>query len=258
MRTLFPSLIGLLAIPLFVACANPSASEPKALEGTAWVLASLPGRTLVRGEPATLRFESGNAQGSDGCNRYGVPVTVKGSSIEISARGVSTRMACAPEVMAQADAFMAALGSAKTYRVAGERLELLAGDGSPLAVFAPQSQALAGTAWRVTGINNGKQAVVSVLGDSTVTMTFGAEGQANGSAGCNRYTARYEADGSRLRFQAPATTRMMCANEELMQQEQAFLKALESVATLRREANRIELRDSSGALAISMTLDGGR
>jgi heat shock protein HslJ len=228
------------------------------LEGTAWVLASLPGRTLVGGEPATLRFAGGDAQGSDGCNRYGAPVSVKGSSIEVSARGISTRMACPPDVTAQADAFMAALGSAKTFRVAGGRLELLAGDGSPLAVFAPQSQALAGTAWRVTGINNGKQAVVSVLGDSTVTMAFTAEGQAGGSAGCNRYTARYEADDSRLRFQAPAATRMMCANEKLMQQEQAFLKALESVSTLRREANRLELRDSGGALAISMTLDGGQ
>ncbi len=258
MRTSFPSLIGLLAIPLFGACAAPSASEPTVLEGTAWVLATLPGRTLVGGQAVTLRFEGGDAQGSDGCNRYGVPVTVKGSSIEVSARGVSTRMACPPDVTAQADAFMAALGGAKAFRVAGGRLELMAGDGSPLAVFAPQSQALAGTAWRVTGINNGKQAVVSVLGDSTVTMAFTAEGQAGGSAGCNRYTARYEDDGSRLRFQAPAATRMMCANDKLMHQEQAFLKALESVATQRREANRLELRDSGGALAISMTLDGGQ
>jgi heat shock protein HslJ len=89
-------------------------------------------------------------------------------------------------------------------------------------------------------------------------MAFTAEGQANGAAGCNRYTARYEADASRLRFQAPAATRMMCPNEKLMRQEQAFLKALESVSTQRREGNRLELRDSGGALAISMTLDGGQ
>ena len=69
---------------------------------------------------------------------------------------------------------------------------------SVVATFDAQRQALAGTAWQVTGLNNGKHAVVSAQIDSTVTMVFSADGRVGSSAGCNRYIAGYAADGSRL------------------------------------------------------------
>ena len=37
-----------------------------------------------------------------------------------------------------------------------------------------------------------------------------------------------------------------------MEQEQQFLKALESVATVRFEADRVELRTATGALALTL------
>jgi hypothetical protein len=40
-----------------------------------------------------------------------------------------------------------------------------------------------------------------------------------------------------------------------MQQEQAFLKALESVDTLRFEGHRLDLRRADGALAIALMQD---
>jgi heat shock protein HslJ len=126
-----------------------------------------------------------------------------------------------------------------------------------LATLAPQDWTLAGTAWRATGINNGKQAVVSVAGAAPVTLAFAAVGQASGSAGCNRYAARYQADGARLSFQPPAATRRMCPDERLMEQEQAFLRALETVAAARLEGDRLELRRADGALAVTLVRDGG-
>jgi heat shock protein HslJ len=238
-------------------CAGfPSAPEPPPLDGTAWVLSALPGHGKGGGAAATLGFEGGRAQGSDGCNRYGMPFTAKGPAIEFSGRGVSTRMACPPEVMARADAFIAALAGGRTYRIAGGSLELLSGDGSLLATFAAQDRTLAGSAWRATAINDGRQAVVGVATGSEVTLVFSDDGQASGSAGCNRYTARYEAQGARLGFRAPAATRKTCPDPALMEQERAFLSALETVATLRREGDGMELRTAQGALAIELIRDG--
>jgi len=43
----------------------------------------------------------------------------------------------------------------------------------------------------------------------------------------------------------------------VMEQEAAFLKALESVATARVEADRLELRTADGALAAMFTREAG-
>jgi heat shock protein HslJ len=247
-----------LAFVMIAGCtAMPAASDAPSLDGTAWVLSALPGSDLVAGAPATLRFEGGRAAGSDGCNRYTVDYTTRGAAIDLPERAASTQMACPPNVMKQAQAFMTALGGAKSYRIENGRLQLLSADGTMRATLVAQSQSLAGTTWRVTGINNGKGAVASVVAGSTVTMAFTADGRASGSAGCNQYTAGYAADGSRLRFTTPASTRKMCAGEGLMEQEQMFLKALESVATMRVEGNRLEMRNAQGALLVSATQASG-
>lgn len=259
MRSCFTAIGALTMAALLVACTPmPPAAETPPLEGTAWVLSALPGAELTAGASATLRFELDRATGSDGCNRFAVGYAAQGGALEVrAARGVSTRMACPPAVMQQADSFMAALAGAKTYRVLGQHLELLAADGRLLVTLAAQSQALAGTGWGATVINNGKGAVASLLAGSSVSLEFAADGQAGGSAGCNRYTARYEQDGAQLRFHAVAATRRVCPGDDLMAQEQAYLQALESVATMRVEGQRLELRTAVGALAAALLRQGG-
>ena len=133
------------------------------------------------------------------------------------------------------------------------QLNLLGADGAATAIFTTQSTALAGTVWDVTGYNNGRQALVSVLADTSLTMAFSNDGKVTGSAGCNRYTAVYLVEGVKLEFGPAAATRMMCARPEgIMEQEQLFLKALETVATARFEGDRLELRTADGALAVTL------
>jgi heat shock protein HslJ len=248
--------IGVLGIAVLSGCASAQSGLATApLDGTAWVLASLPGRTLVAGQAATARFESGTVSGSDGCNRFSGPFEATSPAIAIGPNLVTTQMACEPQTMQQGQAFVTALTGAKRYRVAGGRLELLAADGTVLASFSAQSQSLAGTSWIATGINNGRQALVGVVAGSKVTLAFGADGKAYGSAGCNRYTTTFKADGPSLRFAPAAATRMTCADERVNEQERAFLKALATVATMRIEGERLELRTEAGALAA--TLDRG-
>jgi heat shock protein HslJ len=238
-----------IAALLLAGCAAMTPTpEPPPLDGTAWVLATLPGSDPVAGATATLRFEGGRASGSDGCNRYTVPYTARGAAFEVAPNAASTQMACAADVMRQAGAFMAALTAARGYRVDDGRLQLLSAHGTMLATLSAQPQTLAGTSWRATAIHNGRGGLESVAADATVTLAVAADGQAGGLAGCNRYSTRVEADGARVRFAAPASTRRMCPDSRVMAQEQAFLKALEASATMRVEGDRLELRDAGGAM----------
>lgn len=250
-----PAVAALIAVSSLGCASMPSSADPAALEDTAWVLAELPGQPLAAGRTATLRFEAGRAQGHDGCNHYSAPYKVTGSTLEISERGVSTLMACPPDVMKPAEAFGSALVATRSYRMEGGRLELLAADGRPLATLAPQPTTLAGT-WQATAINNGREAVASLVADSIVTIAFAADGTASGSAGCNRFTTRCQSEGSRVTFGPVALTRMMCPRPEVMEQEQSFVRALESVATARFDGDRLELRTAAGAIALQLTRVG--
>jgi heat shock protein HslJ len=89
-------------------------------------------------------------------------------------------------------------------------------------------------------------------------MSFAADGRVSGSAGCNNFMGTYTASGSSLKFGPAATTRKMCAQPGVMEQEQQFLKALESVATIRQEGDRAELRTADGALAVSLLKDAAQ
>jgi heat shock protein HslJ len=253
------TITGFALAALLGGCATVAeTTAPPPLDGTAWTLAALPGSEIAPSPRVTLQFDAGRVSGSDGCNRYSGAYTVTGGKLELSPLA-STQMACAPEVMELAKAFTSALTGARSVRVADRRLELLSDDGTVRAAFDPQSRELAGTAWHATGINNGREAVVSVLPDTTVTLALGTDGRATGSAGCNAYTAAYTADGSTVTFGPAATTRKTCARPEgVMEQEQAFLKALATVASAHREGERLVLRTASGAIALSLArADGG-
>jgi heat shock protein HslJ len=255
------STLVIVAGAFLASCAPMPADTAKTppLDGTAWVLADLPGAPAPADAAApTLRLEAGRASGSDGCNRFNAGVRTDGGTFEIAGPIASTRMACAPELMQRADAYLAALGRARGYRVEGGQLQLLDAGGSVRASFSPQTQVLAGTRWRATGINNGRGGVVSLVAGSNVTLDFAADGQASGSAGCNRFNTRYSADGTTLRLQPAAATRRLCPEPGVMEQESAFLRALETVATSRVEGSRLELRTADGALAASFEAEAGR
>jgi heat shock protein HslJ len=235
--------------------APASGGPPRSLDGTAWTLAWVPGFELPAEPPATLRFEGSRASGSDSCNRYSTTITIDGSRLQFGSKAAATLMACPPEVMQLANAFGALLYDTRGFRVEYDTLTLLGADGKPLAQLKEQADRLAGTAWQVTSVNNGRQAVVGVLEGTRLTMAFGSDGKLSGSAGCNNYQAAFQAGGGALRIDPPTATRMMCGQPEgRMAQEAQFLAALASATSSRREADRLELRTATGALAVSARL----
>lgn len=251
-----PESVARVAPPPSLGGAGPAAgATARSLDGSAWTLAWVPGFELPAQPLATLRFEAGRASGSDGCNRYTTPFTRNGSQLQFGAKAAATLMACPPEVMQVSNAVGALLYETRSYRIENDTLTLVGADGKLLAQLKEQANRLAGTSWQVTGVNNGRQAVVGVLAGTSLTMVFGNDGKLSGSGGCNNFNTTYQADGGTLRIDAPAATRMMCAQPEgRMAQEAQFLAALASATQARREADRLELRTVSGALAVSARL----
>lgn len=242
----------LMLLPVSEVLAADPSIEPSALNDTAWTLLALPGRMLVPGSQETLQFANGTMQGTDGCNRYNAPFTADAEGFRLSGDLASTMMACPEPLMQQATVFIGVLSKSRGARIEGDQLVLLDAKGDVLATLAPQNRDLSGTAWRVTGYNNGKRAVVSLFAGSTLTIAFAADGNISGSAGCNTYRAAYSASGESVSLGNVVTTKKMCTHPQgVMEQEAGFLTALEDIAVVRIDGNRLELRSGAGALMLT-------
>ena len=90
-------------------------------------------------------------------------------------------------------------------------------------IWIPGEGVPADVEWRVKSIDG-----VDVIDGSNVTLTFGADGNLHGVASVNRYTAPWTSDGNSLSISMAAVTRMM-GSEELMRQEESYLRALAEV-----------------------------
>jgi heat shock protein HslJ len=130
MRSEFNIHIVLLAAGLLLAVpVAPAFAHQDKLAGADWVLA---GQTGARAP--FLRFEGGRVGGLGGCNRFGASYEIKGDSLSFSPIA-ATRMAC-ESGMDTEQAFFDMLGKVKGLKLAGDRLELLDGQGKVLATFA--------------------------------------------------------------------------------------------------------------------------
>lgn len=237
------------------AMAAAGTATGSALEGPTWQLTGVADASGVvsaapEGVTATATFADGRVSGSGGCNNYSATYTLDGDSLTVMP-GPMTMMACPEPQMTVEQQLMAALGATAAYEIANGELHLLNADGQVVATFtvlAPTS--LTGVIWVATMVNNGREAVVGVLEDTTITAVFDAEGKVGGSAGCNRYFAGYTVEGATIAIEPPASTRKMCA-EAIMQQEQAYLAMLPRVATFAIQGDELELRTADGALVAS-------
>jgi len=106
-----------------------------ALEGTAWVLDSAPGIDLAAGASPSAAFSEGRVAGSTGCNRFTGPFALDGDRLELGAIA-STRMACAPPVMALEQAYLEALDRVAHWRIEDGSLMLSDEQGKDLLRFA--------------------------------------------------------------------------------------------------------------------------
>ena len=232
--------------------APPAAAQAPAaaIEGPVWRLTQLRGQTdkALAGlpTPITARFDAGRLQAFAGCNQLTGAYTIDGDRVRLEALA-GTMMACPPPVMAAETAFKAALSGVLRFAVADGRLTLAAeSDTGPTLVFAAAPPPrIEGVTWEVTGYNNGRQAVVSPLVGTTLTVSF-TDDAIVGRAGCNTFRAPYSRDGDRLTIGPPVATRKMCAGKGVMEQEREFLAAIESATVWALDRGMLDLHRADG------------
>lgn len=247
-------VLGLCTSLIVLAACSSSDSQQGGqfdLPGTMWSLTTFNDQALVAGSGITIEFTSdGKASGSSGCNLYAGVYKIDGDSIVISSPMASTMMACSQEIMDQESAYLKVLGEVRMFTATKDQLTLKDATGKNPMAYEAQSQDLAGTSWEVTGYNNGKQAVTSVLIDTLITAEYGKDGTLSGNSGCNDYSGPYKVSGNKITIGPLVSTRKACA-QEIMDQESQYLAALETAATYKIESKALELRTADGALAVN-------
>ena len=85
--------------------------------------------------PVTARFaNAGNLSGSSGCNQYVTSYTVTGLSISVSPVS-TTKIVCAPDVMAQETAYLALLQKSGKFNLYGDSMTISDSSGTTLLNF---------------------------------------------------------------------------------------------------------------------------
>jgi heat shock protein HslJ len=228
------------------------------LEGTPWKLLSYAGsggsaQPALANTEVTAIFRAGRLSGSSGCNHYTGAYQVTDSSISLSGIAGTRRLCISPPgVMEQEAAYLNALGRAAQFDVTEAELVLHDSLGSPLLIYAPQPQMpLEGTRWTAQSYNNGRGGVVSLIIGTEITASF-EEGRVAGSAGCNNYTAPYSLAGNAIQIGPAASTFKACPEPPgIMEQEAAYLAALETARAYRIEGSRLILETAEGARVVS-------
>ena len=124
-------LIIIFLITLFLSsCGILPITKNSDLNGTAWTLTNYDGTTLLSNTTMTAFFESGEVNGSAGCNHYFGSFKAKGDQIQIDGLGW-TEMACMdPEgIMQQEQQVMSLLSEAATFSIQGQVLQIITGSG---------------------------------------------------------------------------------------------------------------------------------
>ncbi|MEN8234256.1 MAG: META domain-containing protein [Actinomycetota bacterium] len=104
----------------------------------------------------------------------------------------------------------------------------------PLALLAAacgssgDDDMLTSTPWQATEIAGADGVLQAPVEGSTPSLLFEGD-SAGGNASCNQYFGTFEIKGSDLSFGPLASTEMFCGDPGVMEQEQAYLAALESV-----------------------------
>ena len=132
-RSLFRVVL-LLGLAGGVSAASAGAADA-GLAGTHWRLVSVGDMDAdaSRREPFILLTADGRVSGTTGCNRFAGGYVVDGAYLSFG-QVATTRMYCAG-VWRQEQAVLAALPRVAQWRVTGDRLEMIGGNGEVLAVF---------------------------------------------------------------------------------------------------------------------------
>jgi heat shock protein HslJ len=243
----------LLAVTALIAACSEGQGAGGTLEGTQWVLRSYEqdgALTLVPDtEYADAEFSSSRVKGFGGCNNYDARYRSGGRTLFVTTPAV-TLMACAEPAMTFEQTYLQLLGNSRFYNADRSTLTVYDGVGSAVLVFdaAPRNPLLG--AWHVDSFETAPNTVSAVLPGTQLEVFFGI-GNVGGFAGCNSFSGTYGTNGNFVRVGRLATTRQACA-EDVMDQEAAFIQALEGAALIETRAQTVNLTNLQGSLKVAL------
>jgi heat shock protein HslJ len=220
------------------------------LAGTEWVLESylVDGNLTIvpDGQFADAHFDVVRLQGFSGCNSFQGTYVSAGRTIRIEP-GPSTLMACEGDAGTLETTYRTLLGEATFYTARRDTLTMFDSAGQTLLVFdqAPRNPLLGN--WVVGSFVTGSTMAEPIKG-TLLTAVFGI-GSVGGSAGCNTYSGAYGTNGSRVRIGRLATTQIAC-DQDVMDQETAFLTAMDAVGRLESRGDTMILNDLRGTTLV--------
>jgi len=251
-RSMIAAVLLAGSVLLVVGCsAGDTTVDTAALQANEW---SLTGTSVSSADIAavgiTLKFDAKQFSGFSGVNQYGGTYTAKADGGIEFGPAAGTLMAGPEPLMKVETAYLKLIEGCDSYKIENGTLTLMTADTDTLIFEVAKAAALPGSAWTVTGYNNGKEAVVSAALDSTLTVEFATDGTLSGSGGVNRFNGGFESTDKSVKIGPLAATRM-AGEPELMAQETAYLKALETATTWSISRGILDMRDASGATQIT-------
>jgi heat shock protein HslJ len=116
--------------------------------------------------------------------------------------------------------------------------------------MSTDQRVLTGPEWRLLSLGpTGSE--VGVIAGTKVTLTFGEDGRASGSTGCNSYSGTYQVRGDNISFSRLVSTRRACLDQNANHQEQRFLSTLEAANRFRLANNRLTILSDRGRSSLN-------
>lgn len=108
------------------------------------------------------------------------------------------------------------------------------------------AQIIGTTEWHLTQLN-GTAIITPVVTLQLTDTTIGGQGF------CNSYHGPLTIDGNTIKFDNIASTRRICVEDGVMQQEQAYFAALNEVATMSVDGTTLTLSNATGTTVLVYT-----
>lgn len=246
---------------------EPVVSDPTlgGLDGTTWTLVAYGSpdspQPALGAAPVTMTFSPEGVSGSAGCNSFSGSFQYDNNALTFGEL-ITTRMACAEDIMAQETAVLNALAAATSFTVENNQLHILYGEGvltfnSPNAPAPEATDAVDGGTgsagvptgtWTLVAYGSPENPQAAIQG-SPATITFTPEG-VNGQAGCNQYSGSYQYENGTLTFSNIVSTLMAC-EQSIMDQEIAFLEALQTATSFQLNNGQLQIFYNGGVLTFS-------
>jgi heat shock protein HslJ len=232
-----------------VATKQTTSTSTNELTNTTWLLETRldetdqPSQSMAE-SPIHLSFNSQQLSGYAGCNNYFAQYQISDAqNLKLTGPIGSSLKACSPAINQQEKTYLSLLPQVTYFKLENDRLLLLDQNKKTLLTFAAQNsaQVLENTNWQATGINNNHGGVVSDKNTHLSTAHF-SNGEIQGKAACNQFSARYTLQNQQITFGPARTTRMFCSEEGVMAQEAQFLYALTQINRYEVTANKLSIR----------------